>query len=159
MPYYVEIIIFVAGLLVGSLFVWFFRQREINSIKKTEDELKDAFSSLSREALDSNQKSFFELARNQFENLTKSSGQQLDEKKKLIDSTIKDMKSHLENLAKQTTELKGQMENSQQGISRLTDTTSKLRQILSSSQARGQWGERMVEDILNFYWTYRRCEL
>jgi len=150
MPYYVEIIIFIAGLLVGSLFVWFFRQREITSIKKTEDELKDAFSSLSREALDKNQQSFLALARSQFENLTKSSGQQLDEKKKLIDSTIKDMKSHLENLAKQTTELKGQMENSQQGISRLTDTTSKLRQILSSSQARGQWGERMVEDILNF---------
>ena len=150
MTYIIEIIIFVVGLLIGSLFVWFIRQREINSIKKNEDELKDAFSSLSREALDSNQKSFFELARNQFENLTKSSGQQLDEKKKLIDLTIKDMKSHLENLAKQTTELKGQMENSQQGISRLTDTTSKLRQILSSSQARGQWGERMVEDILNF---------
>ena len=150
MSYLIEIIIFIVGLLIGSLFVWFIRQREINSIKKNEDELKDAFSSLSREALDSNQRSFFELARNQFENLSKSSGQQLDEKKKLIDSTIQDMKSHLENLAKQTTELKGQMENSNLGINRLTDTTSELRQILSSSQARGQWGERMVEDILNF---------
>ncbi|MEE8479587.1 MAG: DNA recombination protein RmuC [Candidatus Neomarinimicrobiota bacterium] len=150
MPYWIGIILFIAGTLLGAIIVWFLRQREISSIRKTEDELKDAFSSLSREALDSNQKSFFELARNQFENLTKSSGQQLDEKKKLIDSSIKEMKSHLENLAKQTTELKGQMENSQQGISRLTDTTSKLRQILSSSQARGQWGERMVEDILNF---------
>ena len=121
MTYTIGIIIFFVGLLIGSLFVWFFRQREINSIKKTEEELKDAFSSLSRSALDENQKSFFELARNQFENL-----------------------------AKQTTELKGQMENSQLGISKLTDTTSQLRQILSSSQARGQWGERMVEDILNF---------
>lgn len=150
MPYWIGIILFIVGTVFGAIIVWLLRQREISNIRKTEDELKDAFSSLSREALDSNQKSFFELARNQFENLTKSSGQQLDEKKKLIDSTIKEMKSHLENLAKQTTELKGQMENSQQGISRLTDTTSKLRQILSSSQARGQWGERMVEDILNF---------
>jgi len=150
MPYWIGIILFIAGTILGAIIVWFLRQREFSSIRKTEDDLKDAFSSLSREALDSNQKSFFELARNQFENLTKSSGQQLDEKKKLIDSTIKEMKSHLENLAKQTTELKGQIENSQQGISRLTDTTSKLRQILSSSQARGQWGERMVEDILNF---------
>ena len=150
MPYWIGIILFIVGTIFGAIIVWLLRQREISSIRKTEDELKDAFSSLSREALDKNQQSFFELARNQFENLTKFSGQQLDEKKKLIDSTIKDMKSHLENLAKQTTELKGQMENSQQGISRLTDTTSKLRQILSSSQARGQWGERMVEDILNF---------
>ena len=150
MPYWIGIILFIIGTLFGAVIVWFLRQREINNIRKTEDELKDAFSSLSREALDKNQQSFLTLARSQFENLTKSSDQQLDEKKKLIDSTIKDMKSHLENLAKQTTELKGQMENSQQGISRLTDTTSKLRQILSSSQARGQWGERMVEDILNF---------
>lgn len=150
MPYWIGIILFIVGTVFGAIIVWLLRQWEISNIRKTEDELKNAFSTLSREALDSNQKSFFELARNQFENLTKSSGQQLDEKKKLIDSTIKEMKSHLENLAKQTTELKGQMENSQQGISRLTDTTSKLRQILSSSQARGQWGERMVEDILNF---------
>ena len=150
MPYWIGIILFVIGTVFGATVVWLLRQREISNIQKTEDELKDAFSSLSRDALDKNQQSFLALARSQFENLTKSSGQQLDEKKKLIDSTIKDMKSHLENLAKQTTELKGQMENSQQGISRLTDTTSKLRQILSSSQARGQWGERMVEDILNF---------
>jgi len=150
MPYWIGIILFIVGTVFGAVIVWLLRQREISTIKKTEDELKNAFSSLSREALDSNQKSFFELARNQFENLTKSSGQQLDEKKKLIDSTIKEMKNHLEKLAKETIALKGQMENSQQGITRLTDTTSKLRQILSSSQARGQWGERMVEDILNF---------
>ena len=31
----------------------------------------------------------------------------------------------------------------------LTETTGKLREILSSSQKRGQWGERIVEDILN----------
>lgn len=150
MTYIIGIILFIVGLLVGALFVWFVRQKEINSIRKTEDEIKDAFSSLSRTALDENQRSFFELAKNQFENLTKSSGQQLDEKKKLIDSTIKDMKDHLERLAKETIALKGQMESSNKGIDRLTDTTSQLRQILSSSQARGQWGERMVEDILNF---------
>ncbi len=150
MPYWIGILLFIIGTVFGAIIVWLLRQREISNIRKTEDELKNAFSTLSREALDSNQKSFFELARNQFENLTKSSGQQLDEKKKLIDSTIKEMKSHLEKLAKETIALKGQMENSHQGINRLTDTTSKLRQILSSSQARGQWGERMVEDILNF---------
>ena len=32
----------------------------------------------------------------------------------------------------------------------LRATTAKLREILSSSQKRGQWGERMVEDILSF---------
>jgi DNA recombination protein RmuC len=42
------------------------------------------------------------------------------------------------------------MAESRKGIDQLSDTTSKLGQILSSSQARGQWGEKMVEDILDF---------
>jgi DNA recombination protein RmuC len=42
------------------------------------------------------------------------------------------------------------MEESRKTVGDLSDTTSRLRQILSSNQARGQWGERMVEDILNF---------
>ena len=80
----------------------------------------------------------------------KSSDAQLDEKKKLIDSSLVEMKKQLEGLNKQTTELTSQMESSSKGISELSDTTTQLRQILSSSQARGQWGERMVEDILAF---------
>ena len=42
------------------------------------------------------------------------------------------------------------MKESKESVGKLNDTTSQLRQILSSSQARGQWGERMVKDILDF---------
>jgi DNA recombination protein RmuC len=42
------------------------------------------------------------------------------------------------------------MEESRKSVGELSSTTSQLRQILSSSQSRGQWGERMVEDILQF---------
>ena len=73
----------------------------------------------------------------------------MDEKKKLIDSTLVDMKKNLEVLTKSTAELKGQMEESKKGIDGLADTTSKLSRILDSSQARGHWGERMVKDILD----------
>jgi len=90
------------------------------------------------------------IAESKFGDLMKSSDAQLDEKKKLIDSSLVEMKKQLEGLKKQTTELTGQMEASKIGISELSDTTTQLRQILSSSQARGQWGERMVEDILAF---------
>ena len=60
------------------------------------------------------------------------------------------MKTKLEGLNKSTNELKGHVENSQKGIGDLAETTNKLSRILSSSQERGQWGERMVEDILGF---------
>ncbi len=71
MPYWIGIILFIIGTVFGAIVVWLLRQREINSIKKNEDDLKELFNSLSRTALDENQKTFFDLAKNQFENLTK----------------------------------------------------------------------------------------
>ena len=150
MEFFSGIILFLIGFAVGSTIVWFMRQKELDSSQAKEDVLKEIFGNISREALDQNIETFLKLAENKFGELLKSSDVQLDEKKKLIDVSIKEMKNHLEGLGKQTSELKGQMEASQKGINELSDTTSQLRQILSSSQARGQWGERMVEDILNF---------
>jgi DNA recombination protein RmuC len=115
-----------------------------------QQQIKDAFGNLSKEALDQNIETFMKIAESKFGDLMKSSDAQLDEKKKLIDSSLVEMKKQLEGLNKQTTELTGQMVESKKGVTELADTTTQLRQILSSSQARGQWGERMVEDILSF---------
>ena len=60
------------------------------------------------------------------------------------------MNLKLENISKQSTELKTSLEENKSETEKLRDTTGKLREILSSSQKRGQWGERMVEDILQF---------
>jgi len=122
----------------------------MDAMQTNADQMKNAFGNLSKEALGEVQSTFMELAKNQLDTHLKTSDEQLDGKKKLIDSSLKEMKTQLENLNKRTGELKGQMEQSQSGMSELADTTSQLRQILSSSQARGQWGERMVEDILSF---------
>ena len=150
MSIYTGIILFIIGFISGGILIWFVRQREMQAVQANQKQLEDAFGSLSKEALSENQKIFLELAKNQFDALLKSSDGQLDEKKKLIDNTVRDMKIQLEHLNRQTAELQGHLKESQQGISKLSDTTGQLRQILSSSQARGQWGERMVEDILNF---------
>lgn len=145
-----NILFFTLGLAIGGALIWFLRQREINSSKGNASQLKDVFGNLSREALKENQETFLDLAKSQFEGLLKTSDGQLEEKKKLINSNIESMKAQLEGLAQQTSSLKGQMEQSDKGIAQLTTTTGHLREILSSSQARGQWGEKMVEDILNF---------
>ena len=150
MEFFSGILLFLAGFIIGSAIVWLIRQKELDSTQIREDGLKEIFGNISREALDQNIETFLKLAESKFGELLKSSDVQLDEKKKLIDLSIKEMKNQLEGLGKQTSELKGQMEASQKGITELSDTTAQLRQILSSSQARGQWGERMVEDILDF---------
>jgi DNA recombination protein RmuC len=44
--------------------------------------------------------------------------------------------------------LSGVLAQQREGIAELTQTTQGLREALSSSKARGQWGERMAEDVL-----------
>jgi DNA recombination protein RmuC len=144
------IILFLVGFAAGAGIVWFLRQKEIDAAQSSRDQLKAEFGDLSKQALDQNLDTFLKLAENKFGELLKSSDSQMDEKKNLIDSNLDGMKKQLEGLNKQTAELTGQMVESKKGISELSDTTTQLRQILSSSQARGQWGERMVEDILAF---------
>ena len=136
--------------MTGGFFVWFFRNREIKAFEHNRANMKDEFQTLSNKVLLDNQEKFMELASLKFSDLLQNSDNQLENKKKLIDSTLKDMKENLENLSKNTAHLEGQMKASKESVGKLTDTTSQLRQILSSSQARGQWGERMVEDILDF---------
>ena len=60
------------------------------------------------------------------------------------------MKKTLKSLHDQSVKLTGNLETSSKETQKLQESTSKLREILSSSQKRGQWGERMVEDILDF---------
>ena len=144
------ILLFIIGFLLGGAAVWLLRKKEVESVKESTDQLKIAFGDLSNEALITNQKRFLEMAEDKFNNLLDKSSKQLVNKKELIDTTLKEMKVDLKNLSDNTVSLKSQMEESRKRVGELSDTTSHLRQILSSSQARGQWGERMVKDILDF---------
>ena len=144
------LLLFILGFLIGGGFVWFFRQKDVDSIQQSQDNIKQEFENLSNKVLLDNQEKFLELASSKFSDLIQNSDKQLENKKELIDSTLKEMKANLDNLSKNTAALEGQMKESKESVGKLTDTTSQLRQILASSQARGQWGERMVKDILDF---------
>ena len=144
------LILFIVGFILGGGLIWFIRQKDVDSIQQNQDELKLEFENLSNKVLLANQEKFLDLASSKFSDLIKNSDKQLENKKQLIDSTLKDMKDNLDSLSKNTAALEGQMKESKESVGKLTDTTSQLRQILSSSQARGQWGERMVKDILDF---------
>ena len=146
----IEIIFFFIGFCFGGGIVWYFRQKEIETIQKNQDQLKTIFGDLSNEVFLKNQKIFLELAEDKISSLIGKSDKQLIQKKELIDLTLKEIKTDLKNLSDNTVALKSQMEESRKSVGNLSDTTTQLRQILSSSQARGQWGERMVEDILSF---------
>jgi DNA recombination protein RmuC len=89
--------------------------------------------------------------------------QELDGKKSLIDQQLATMSTAMTGELGRVTELMKELENdrerkfgqisqqlSQQheGVVALMQTTQSLREALSSTKARGQWGERMAEDVL-----------
>jgi len=104
--------------------------------------------------------SFQAMSFNTLKEQTKIGEQTLEEKKKLIDQQLdlmrqeltkvqsyissfdKDTKSNFESLIKQ-------LQMNVDITSKLQETTGQLKEVLKSTKARGQWGERMAEDILN----------
>ncbi|MBO35684.1 MAG: recombinase RmuC [Verrucomicrobiales bacterium] len=144
------IFLFIAGFCIGAWLMRLVNQKELEARESSSAEMELAFSKLSKEALSESQKQFLELAKYEFDKLQSSSGEHLSQKKELIDASLKNIDKSLRQLGEGTTGLREQMRISGDRIDSLNTTTDQLRAILSSSQARGQWGERMVEDILEF---------
>ncbi|MBC8196406.1 MAG: DNA recombination protein RmuC [Candidatus Marinimicrobia bacterium] len=123
---------------------------EKSRLEKIQSDMENSFKALASDIAKGNSEVFLKMASDKFSVLKDSSEKHLDEKKKLIDQSLEGMNLKLETISKQSTELKTSLEENKTETEKLRDTTGKLREILSSSQRRGQWGERMVEDILNF---------
>ena len=139
-----------AGFVFGYLFVKKNMQSQYQDLSELKKEMESTFKALASDVNKSNTEEFLKLANDKFENLSKESDKNLDQKKKLIDQSLEEMAKKLDSIQKQSTELNVNIEQNKTETQNLRDTTTKLREILSSSQKRGQWGERMVEDILKF---------
>ncbi len=118
----------------------------IDTIKK---EMENTFKALALDVNKSNTEEFFKLANDKFQGLSKESDTNLENKKKLIDENLNEMSKRLKSIEDASIKLNENLESTNTQTKDLTKTTIKLREILSSSQKRGQWGERIVEDILN----------
>ena len=123
------------------------RLEQLDEVKKG---MKTIFKSLASDIAKENRQDFLNLAGEKFKDISKQADENLNKKKELIDQNLGDMKKTLKSLHDQSIKLTGNLETSSKETQRLQESTSKLREILSSSQKRGQWGERMVEDILDF---------
>ncbi len=90
------------------------------------------------------------------EQVSKNSAEQLGSKAEIISQTLTSVKNEMsEKLAEIDKELqelrennKSKFDNVEIAVGDLARTTGNLNQVLSSSQKRGQWGERMAEDML-----------
>jgi len=99
------------------------------------------------------------VGREKLESERELTAKELESKKGLIDQQLKAMTDELKRMAtlvntlekdreQKFGELASQLENAGRQTQELIRTTGSLREALASSKARGQWGERMAEDIL-----------
>lgn len=117
------------------------------------------FDSLSRQALSQNTEDFIKLANQTLSKQAEVGEKELDGKKQLIDQTLENMKKELDKVEKAITDfdkansdrflsLNTNLKNSAEQTYKLQETTNKLQTALANTKARGQWGERMAEDVL-----------
>ncbi|RJQ16654.1 MAG: DNA recombination protein RmuC [Nitrospiraceae bacterium] len=130
-------------------------QEQMKLIEQMETKLSDKFSTISLDALTKNSEEFLKLAKEKLESQTVEGKKELDNKKEIIDNTLKEMDKTLSDVRKRIEDVgKGNIEVStlikkhEEVTSKLKDTTEHLGQALASSKKRGEWGERMAEDII-----------
>lgn len=121
--------------------------------------VKDSMGSLSLAALKTNSEEFMKLAGSVLGQQTQSGEKDLEGKKKLIDQTLDSMRGDLRKMqdvvagfekerVQKYGELSAHLKTAAEQTAKLQDTANHLRQALVSTKARGMWGERMAEDVL-----------
>lgn len=178
MSWFMIFIALIIGIAIGSGLTIILRIMKIKTAKELANELfrenenmrkaniddvinnvKESFGSLSLEALSKSTEEFLKLAKSKLESERELGIKELDSKKGLIDQQLGQMSGELENVSKLVKELEkdrvekfGELANQLRATSEqttlLTQTTNSLREALASTKARGQWGERMAEDVL-----------
>ncbi len=173
-----EVVIALCGVVTGAslvLLVGFLRRRTSEQLaqqlveqaqaQRSADldavivQLRDAFGALSREALSTNSEEFLKLAQTRLTQQTAQGENALEAKRKLIDNSVEALRTRLTELStaisaveKDRHESFGrlfrEMENAGKTRSKLQETTEQLAAALASPSHRGQWGERMAEDVL-----------
>jgi DNA recombination protein RmuC len=132
------------------------RKETINAIMS---DLKASFGSLSLDALTKSTEEFLKLAKSKLDSEREISIRELSSKKGLIDEQLKRMTTELESVSRMVKELEkdrvekfgeltSQLKATGVQTAALMQTTNTLREALASTKIRGQWGERMAEDVL-----------
>jgi DNA recombination protein RmuC len=172
------LIAFVVGVVVGVLVFWLVSRlmerdaaalaqalvRETSAEKTKEVELltgnmRDSMKALNSELITSGVKQLSDAANDSLQRYTSDNRSALESKKELIDQSLATLNAQLSNVSQlvhklnadrqvQFGELSTQLVTTSAETMKLRDAADQLRGILSNPTARGQWGERLAEDVL-----------
>ena len=123
------------------------------------DALKNQFAALSQQALAAATEQFLQLAKSRLETESERQGAEIDDKRRAVETAVNSLNERLKSYEelvrgfekdreKKYGSLEAQIRSAISTTERLQGTTESLQSMLSNSRTRGQWGERMAEDIL-----------
>jgi DNA recombination protein RmuC len=178
MPVITLLFVFIAGFVLGIAAALILRMVQTKNTKELAEELfqeseakrkvdleavldhvKASFGSLSLDALSKSTEEFLKLAKSKLDAERESSEKDLGTKKALIDQQLQRMSTELEGVTKFMQELEkdrvekfgvlaSQLKTAGEQTAALVQVTATIREALASTKVRGQWGERMAEDVL-----------
>jgi len=133
--------------------------QKVQDLEAIIDRMKDSFGALSLNALSKNTEEFLKLANETFSKQTQAGEKDLEGKKQLIDHSLEVMRKDLGKVQELMTglekdreqkfgELSHQLKSTAEQTGKLQETANRLQAVLSNTKVRGQWGERMAEDVL-----------
>ncbi len=147
----------VAGIIVLAAFV-FVLQKVLYSQAQAQVAF---FEKRIAEQMKANQEQFLLLAGQQFKAEQSKAAGELEIRKQAVETWVVQLKEELSQYQKQVRDfeqdrsvkygkLENELKNASLATARLQESTNHLNNILGNVKLRGQWGERMAEDIIRY---------
>lgn len=110
--------------------------------------LDQRFKLTAQDALKQSSEAFLQLAQSKLNESQKDSAHDLEKRQKSIETLVKPIEDHLKALSQSAEQAKGTDEALRSELTRLSKETAKLVGVLRDPSAQGQWGEYILEGIL-----------
>lgn len=153
--------ILITGLILGVLVLIGFIFVLKNILETHARKQEEVFAAKIQEQMKLNQEQFLLLAQQQFKVEQSKAAGELETRKQAVETWVTQLKEELSQYQKLMRDfeqdrsvkygkLENELKNASLATQRLSDTTNHLNNILGNVKLRGQWGERMAEDIIRY---------
>lgn len=180
-------LIFVAGVALGGLVLWLAGRaraarleatleeerrsaaERIATLERSEARLADTFKALSGDALKSNNESFLQLANETLARYQETAKNDLEQKRKDVETVVKPIADSLEKVNTQIQELEKtrrqdygglaeHLQNLRNETAALNSETRNLGNALRKPMVRGRWGEIQLERVVELAGMINHCD-
>lgn len=120
-------------------------QEQVRFLENAEKRLKEAFESIALNVTTQSTQQVVNLATKELE----GKKELIDQSIETIAKTLSEVHKKISDVEKGSSEVSAVVKHHSEITSRLRDTAENIREVLANPAKRGEWGERMAEDIIN----------